>query len=140
MLEGMAGDIMRDLTLKETTEKIEGCIAELKAKIMEGDTLSMGDPRVTSPDIIEVFSPPRVVKAMDDSKGFRNGLSLDLWTVGADGKRWDFDDDETQLKALRLIRQMKPLLVIGSPVCTPFSVLQNLNRERCSDPEKRQTP
>ena len=39
---------------------------------------------------------------------------------------------------MRLIKDTKPMLVIGSPECTPFSMLQGLNEGKYLDPaEKR---
>ncbi len=71
-------------------------------------------------DITEVFSPERVA-AEAKRFGLSAGLSMDL-TTG-----WDFTVKEHRRRAKQYIWKNKPLLVIGSPVCTPFSRLQALN-------------
>jgi len=55
-------------------------------------------------------------------------MSFHLTTCDPDdSKPWDFNDHAKQVKAERLVRQKKSLLLIGSPMCTAFSQLQNLN-------------
>ena len=49
---------------------------------------------------------------------------------GDDGKPWDFDDASKRAKATWIIRTQKPWLLIGSPMCGAFSVLQQINRSR----------
>ena len=46
-----------------------------------------------------------------------------------DGKPWDFDRPEQREKARALIREQKPLLLIGSPMCTAFCQWQNINNK-----------
>ena len=76
--------------------------------------------RICSVDVCEVFSPPRV-----GEEGKRYGLTpgdaMDL-TTG-----WDFNLKSHRDTAERYIDEQKPLVVIGSPPCTPFSQLQSLN-------------
>ncbi len=43
---------------------------------------------------------------------------------------WDFNVPAKRDKALAKIRKEKPLLLIGSPMCTAFSQLQNLSRDK----------
>ena len=57
----------------------------------------------------------------------RGGFSLDFTVPGKDGYIWDFDKAECRTQALRLVQKQKPYMLIGSPECTPFSALQNLN-------------
>ena len=46
---------------------------------------------------------------------------------------WDFDLIRHQEAALAYVDRVKPKLIIGSPMCTYFSSLQNLNKERGSE-------
>ena len=46
------------------------------------------------------------------------------------GKPWDFSAPEMRDKARKLVKSTKPMLLIGSPMCREWSVLQNLNRDR----------
>ena len=40
---------------------------------------------------------------------------------------WDFDKVEQRNKAMRRRHEEKPLFIIGTPMCTAFSVLQQWN-------------
>ena len=56
------------------------------------------------------------------------GLALDL-TVNdpEDDKPWDFNDEEKRNKAKKLIGERRAVLLVGSPMCSAFSQIQNLN-------------
>ena len=71
-------------------------------------------------DITEIFSPVRVV-AMAENMGLIGGLSMDLRTG------WDFTKAEDRERCRQYVRRTRPLVLIGSPPCTMFSRLQNLN-------------
>ena len=90
-------------------------------------SLMTGDSRVNSKGAVcEVYSPPRVVK-MARAHGFKEGWSLDLTTCDDQGRPWDFDDMGCRQRAKELIRKTKPLLLIGSPMCSWFSSLMQWN-------------
>ena len=72
-------------------------------------------------DVNEIFSPPRVVRQCEKF-GLKAGNSMDLMTG------WDFDLEADKARAKECIRRDKPTLVIGSPPCTYFSTLQELNK------------
>ncbi len=87
--------------------------------------------------VSEVYSPPRVTELLRhmSNHGLTPGLALDLTcTDPEDGKPWDFDMTEKREKARRLLRQQKPLFLIGSPVCTRWCSWQALNDAR-KDPD-----
>ena len=67
--------------------------------------------------ISEIYSPPRIephaVKA-----GFPPGWSLDLTVNDEHGQPWDFSKHECREKARQLIRKSRPMLLVGSPMCT----------------------
>ena len=71
-------------------------------------------------DITEVYSPERVAKVAR-SFGLQAGSSFDL-TNG-----WDFCREDHKRLAWSKIREESPYLLIGSPPCTYFSMLQELN-------------
>ena len=75
----------------------------------------------TGADLTEVFSPPRVATAAQEL-GLVPGSSLDLKTG------WDFSRSQDRRKAIELIKTQRPYMIIGSPPCTLFSVLQGLNK------------
>ena len=74
----------------------------------------------SQPTIVEVYSPPRVTEKAKQY-GFTPGGALDL-TTG-----WDFRKKSHQQAALRLIRDLQPVLVVLSPPCTTFSPLRFLS-------------
>ena len=69
--------------------------------------------------VAEVYSPPRVVVEAA-KRGLKVGESMDL-TTGS-----DFRKLEHRKQARQYIDTYKPKLLIGSPMCTMFSNLQNL--------------
>ena len=72
------------------------------------------------PKIMEIYSPPRV-NQQAEKFGFQPAGSLDL-TNG-----WDFTKANHRKRALDLIRDLCPILVILSPPCATFSQLRNLS-------------
>ena len=70
-------------------------------------------------DIAEIYSPQRVT-AEARKFGLKPGEALDLVTG------WDFNRPAHREAARRYIQRTRPRLLIGSPMCTMFSVLQNL--------------
>ena len=79
-----------------------------------------------SNDVSEVYSPPRVV-TVAAAAGLRAGFSLDLTVPKPEGGVWDFSRRSCRDAALKLTREQRPYLLIGSPPCTAWSNLQNLN-------------
>ena len=86
-------------------------------------------------DIAEIYSPPRVV-AEARAMGLRGGWSLDITGQDDQGQPWDFSQPKMREKAMRLLKETKPRLLIGSPMCTDWSVLMNLNWGRMSSEER----
>ena len=71
-------------------------------------------------DITEVYSPERVAQVAK-RYGLTAGTSMDL-TTG-----WDFNRADHREGAWKQIKKESPYLLIGSPPCTYFSMLQELN-------------
>ena len=87
------------------------------------------------PDIVEVFSQPRVCQEMDKrlfgGQALKPGWSLDLTNKDpATGRAWDLSRPEVQSRVRKLVRDTEPYCVIGSPPCTAFSPLQELGRAK----------
>ena len=61
---------------------------------------------------------------MGEKMGLATGYAMDL-TTG-----WDFTLEPHREAALKYVKTMKPRLLIGSPMCTMFSALQNLSKGR----------
>ena len=65
--------------------------------------------------------------------GLRPGFTLDVTVDDDIGKPWDFNDLDQRENAKKLVISEKPWLLIGSPMCTWFSRLQNLNRAKLGE-------
>ena len=74
----------------------------------------------------EVYSPPRVT-ARSSQFGVKPHFALDLTVDDDDGKPWDFSVPAKREKAKALVKLLKPYFLVGSPPCTAFSQLMNLN-------------
>ena len=121
-------DQVSDAKLHRALERPENIRVELTLKKAAGMYLRHG------PDVAEVFSQPRVCQEAI-GRGLTPGWSLDLTMKDpATGQRWDLSDKKTQDRVRRLIRDTEPYCIIGSPPCTPFSLLQELGRAR-RDPQ-----
>ena len=81
----------------------------------------LGDAEVGSVDVVDIFSPERVGKACV-SFGLEQGMAMDIKSG------FDFDLAVDRARCWETIKRDKPLLVIGSPPCTLFSRLQELNK------------
>ena len=84
----------------------------------------------------DIYSPPRVTAAARrlPKYGPEPGLALDITIGDGTGKPFDFSRREQRQKVEAMIDARKPLLLIGSPMCTAFSAIQAINRAR-RDPE-----
>ena len=82
--------------------------------------------KLSEPRIAEIYSPPRVA-ALLPKDGLYPGVSMDITTNDNLGKPWDFDDPKQRQKARERLRADKPLVLIGSPMCTAFCWLQSIN-------------
>ena len=81
--------------------------------------------------VSEIYSPPRVTRmaSMLPSLKLLPGYAMDITTEDPDDRQpWDFDCAAKRDKARRLLREQKPLFLIGSPMCTAWCTWQRLNR------------
>ena len=82
--------------------------------------------------VTEIYSPPRVTTWAANMR-LIPGLAMDLTCVDPDdGNPWDFNDEDKVRKARVLIHTPNPLLLIGSPTCSAFSQMNNINFSRMS--------
>ena len=84
---------------------------------------------VSAMDVAEFYSPPRVAK-MAAEMGLRAGWGMDLTTQDNDGRPWDFNILEMRNRAARKVLEDKPLLLIGSPMCTVYCTMNNINHAK----------
>ncbi|CAE7633607.1 unnamed protein product [Symbiodinium necroappetens] len=73
--------------------------------------------------VAEIYSPPRMIKRARQH-GFQPGFALDLVTG------WDFNVQQHQREALRMLAEHKPSLIVLSPPCTVFSKLRALTNHK----------
>ena len=88
--------------------------------------------------VSELCSPPRVTAELGrlPVMSLVGGSCFDL-RGDANGVAWDFTKAAHRERARERVRREKPFLVIGSPPCTEFSVVQNMNRHHFSAAEAR---
>ena len=87
-------------------------------------------------DVAEVYSRSRVA-AMAHRMGLRAGWSLDLATCDEMGRPWDFNQQQMRNAAIRKLLQDRPRLLIGSPMCGPYSTMTNINYSKMTEEEKQ---
>ena len=85
-------------------------------------------------DVSEIYSPPRITAAAKDVR-IKSGWALELTTGDENGCPWDFNLKRNRDRAKALICESKPMVLVGSPMCTWFSRLQALNKNRYKDPK-----
>ena len=85
--------------------------------------------------VSEVYSPPRITAASKLLPELKliPGFALDLTTADTDGALWDFDSKVMRDRAMKKLKEEKPLLLVGSPMCTAFSTWQRIN-DKIRDP------
>ena len=88
--------------------------------------------------VAELYSPPRVTAELGrlPNMSLVGGPTFDL-RRDASGVAWDFRRADHRRRARQQIREEQPFIVIGSPPCTDFCAIQNLNRHRWSPAEVR---
>ena len=80
--------------------------------------------------VSEIYSPPRVTAVAKLLPELRcvPGFALDLTTTDEAGQPWDFDNAGQRKRARAMVEEQRPMLLIGSPMCTAFSAWQHINR------------
>ena len=58
------------------------------------------------------------------------GFALDLTVQDEDGRPWEFDIAENRQRAREMVLMQRPMLLVGSPMCTAFSTWQYINRQK----------
>ena len=86
-------------------------------------------------DVVELYSPLRIVQEAGlrayAGQRLKPGWSLDLTKDDPEtGKPWNLAGGKVRAKATQLITEGKPRCVILSPMCTAFSQMQDINKDR----------
>ena len=87
--------------------------------------------------VSEVYSPQRETGAAGRLKnlGIAPGVAMDLATTDENGMPWDFHKLERRQAARAKLQKERPMLLVGSPMCTRFCTWQALSDAR-RDPEQ----
>ena len=124
--------------MEDTTNFHEVVDADLKEQEMYDDIRSIPSDdetmissiiAVVQKHVTEVWSQPRAT-AMAHKYNLVPGAAYDIETNDDTGSPWDFDIPEQRNKCVREILEQRPFFLIGSPMCTAFSILQGLNKAR----------
>ena len=115
-----------DLVEEEDAERIRGGRQAVRVVQLAEDLDVVKKFMNAKVDIAEAHSPPRIT-AEAKKAGMVSGFALDLTVAGPDGKPWDFTKKSCRQRAWRLLKEQRPYMLIGSPPCTAFSIIQNLN-------------
>lgn len=79
-------------------------------------------------DIAEIYSPERFTSRANEF-GLRPGFAIDFSVQKSPGGDfWDLSRSRDIEELFKLLHRTKPLLLVGSPICGPFSPLQNLRK------------
>ena len=81
--------------------------------------------------VSEIYSPPRVTAAAKLLPELKliPGFALDLTVADTDGRLWDFDDVVMRDRVRKRLLDERPMLLVGSPMCTAFSTWQRINNK-----------
>lgn len=136
------------LTKEQVNEKrhqVQEAIAEIEQKRRQGVQKSKEaqlncttrQMMFEQMEVAEVYSQPRII-TIARRMGLRAGWSLDLTTGDENGQPWDFNCKQMRNAAIRRVIKDKPILLIGSPMCGPFSTMNNFNYAKMTEEEKAQ--
>ena len=81
---------------------------------------------ISNVDVTEVFSPARITE-MAESMGLIGGIAVDLKTG------WGFSRQSDWRRAVEHTVKEDPWLIVGSPPCPMFGMLQNPNIHKNDD-------
>ena len=86
-------------------------------------------------DLLAVYSQPRIAQQAAMQK-LQLGWSLDLTMDDpVTGKAWNMGDPATRSRVRSLVRDTKPVMLIGAPLCTMLSSFQNMRRGGRNTPQ-----
>ena len=85
-------------------------------------------------DVAEAYSPARMTETAKEL-GYKAGFTIDLRNQEGEGTSLDLSSKEGQKKALELVEESKPYLLVVSPPCTWCSVLQKWNFKKTTTEE-----
>ena len=135
MVDNQGGDGMDEAANVDTAFMLQDEVTALVLNTLAGGTRAYARERRSAVKklVCEVFSPPRLTNLLSKfpSQYLAPGFSLDLTCVDpADGEPWDFDRIDKQERAMLLVKRVRPMFLVGSPVCKAWSSWQALNEAK----------
>jgi hypothetical protein len=102
-------------------------VKERIRRICQVSGMDEGETRKT---VAELFSPPRVNAELskDCAGSIAAGTSFDLIIDRESGETWDFLNAAHRRRCWSRLRAEDPWVIIGSPPCTAFSIINGLNK------------
>eukprot|EP00435_Cladocopium_sp_Y103_P019395 s2098_g4.t1 len=122
--EGMSVRVKTSLRQRAAVENYFGMEKETQLSRAQRRMLNRAFEAIT-PRVSEVYSPPRVV-AEAQKQGLTAGTSFDI------SEGWDLSKPEMRRQMWKRLKEEDPLLVVLSPPCVGFSILQELNLPKMS--------
>ena len=126
---------LKAVLTRDAWQQVKECEVEIMSVIKalggNGVKYQRERRRAVKAVVSEVYSPPRVTAATKLLPELKiiPGFALDLTTADTDGNAWDFDFKHMRERALHKVRTERPMLLIGSPMCTAFSTWQRINNK-----------
>ena len=144
-LDMVQSEILTEPQIQEKRALIRNAVYEIQRKERQRQRGSkeghlnqtMRDLMCEQMEVVEVYSPPRIVE-MVWKMGLRVGWGLDLITYDEEGRPWDFNNKHMRNAAIRKVIQDKPVLLIGGPMCAPFSAMININYSKMTEEKNNQ--
>ena len=151
-LAGLGDTFINPINWQEEVAKITGQlralhkVSEVKELLRQLDKIPKNQLKIpkktpmpmnhaSGMDVAEVYSPPRITETAAEMN-LKEGWAMDLTTVdNEDGLPWDFSQEAKRIRAKEKLEQDKPFMLVASPMCGPFSSLQNWNYAKLSRAE-----
>ncbi len=126
----------RPRTSVEEEEEMYSAMAAWMTRAPSTQACNVTIPQVPRPahpgeakyEVAELFSPPRVSKRAREIHGMRGGWNFDVRVEDhVTRERWDLLQRRRRIQARSLLKEEGTELLVCSPPCTAFSIIQNLN-------------
>ncbi len=136
------GKVIDDCIVDDTTDSVLNrhlrVPEDIRIELIMKGALKMFETKGV--DVAELYSQPRIAQeaAIRSYNGVNllPGWSLDLTREDPlTGEPWDMAKHEVRERVRKLVRDTKPFMVIGSPPCTMFCSLQDLNKGKRDEEE-----
>ena len=127
-----------DSTMKDVASILQNRIIQ---QAPEEDILEIGQLLMSLGDsrkhVAEIYNPERFTSKANRF-GLQPGFAIDLTLQkNSKGEYWDLSKQADKVALKGLLRKERPLFLIGSPPCGPFSPLQNLNKHKRTEEQNQ---